>query len=82
MEGIKADDGEGWYFPDDVRFADGTHRRAAAWAHGLKYRRSMQRALDEVHPETGVLLRPPGLDRAAGAWASPGAGTSRPTSGR
>ena len=27
VEGIKADDGEGYYFPDDVRFADGTHRR-------------------------------------------------------
>ena len=24
VEGIKADDGEGYYFPDDVRFADGT----------------------------------------------------------
>ena len=27
VEGIKADDGEGWYIPDDARFADGTHRR-------------------------------------------------------
>ena len=27
VEGIKADDGEGYYIPDDVRFADGTQRR-------------------------------------------------------
>ena len=60
VEGIKADDGEGWYFPDDVRFADGTSGAQAAWAQGLKYRRSMQRALDEVHPETGVLFGRPG----------------------
>ena len=30
VEGIKADDGEGWYLPDDVRFADGHDRRAVA----------------------------------------------------
>jgi alpha-glucosidase (family GH31 glycosyl hydrolase) len=60
VEGIKADDGEGWYFPDDVRFADGTSGAQAAWAQGLKYRRSMQRALDEVHPDTGVLFGRPG----------------------
>ena len=60
MEGIKADDGEGWYFPDDVRFADGTRGAQAAWGQGLKYRRSMQRALDEVHPDTGVIFGRPG----------------------
>ena len=27
VEGIKADDGEGYYIPDDARFADGTHGR-------------------------------------------------------
>jgi alpha-glucosidase (family GH31 glycosyl hydrolase) len=56
VEGIKADDGEGYYFPDDVRFADGTTGASAAWAHGGRYRASMQRALDEVHPGRGVLF--------------------------
>jgi len=49
VEGIKADDGEGYYLPDDVTFADGRTGAQAAWAHGLEYRRCMQRALDEVH---------------------------------
>jgi alpha-glucosidase (family GH31 glycosyl hydrolase) len=56
VEGIKADDGEGYYFPPDVRFADGRTGADAAWAYGLLYRRSMQRALDEVHPGAGVLF--------------------------
>ena len=60
VEGIKADDGEGWYLPDDVRFADGRTGAEAAWGHGLLYRRSMQRALDEVHPGSGVLFGRPG----------------------
>ena len=56
VEGIKADDGEGYYFPDDVSFADGTTGAQSAWAHGGRYRASMQRALDEVHPGRGVLF--------------------------
>jgi alpha-D-xyloside xylohydrolase len=56
VEGIKADDGEGYYLPPDVRFGDGRSGAEAAWGQGLLYRRSMQRALDEVHPGSGVLF--------------------------
>ena len=56
VEGIKADDGEGYYIPDDVRFADGRTGAQAAWAYGGMYRRCLQRALDEEHPGRGVLF--------------------------
>jgi alpha-glucosidase (family GH31 glycosyl hydrolase) len=56
VEGIKADDGEGYYIPDDARFADGRTGAAGAWDLGRLYRRSMQRALEEVHPGSGVLF--------------------------
>ena len=56
VAGIKADDGEGYYIPDDVCFADGRSGAQAAWASGGMYRRSMQRALDEVHPGEGMLF--------------------------
>ncbi|HYB31416.1 MAG TPA: TIM-barrel domain-containing protein [Solirubrobacteraceae bacterium] len=56
VEGIKADDGEGYYLPDSVQLADGRSGAEAAWALGSLYRASMQRALDEVHPGRGVVF--------------------------
>lgn len=56
VEGIKADDGEGCYFPADVGFADGRNGAQAAWGYGALYRDSMQRALDEALPGAGVLF--------------------------
>jgi alpha-glucosidase (family GH31 glycosyl hydrolase) len=56
VEGIKADDGDGYYVPDDVRFADGRSGAEAAWENGSLHRHSLQRALDEVHPGSGVLF--------------------------
>jgi alpha-glucosidase (family GH31 glycosyl hydrolase) len=56
VEGIKADDGEGYYIPDDVQLADGRTGAQAAWALGGLHRRCMQRALDEVHPGRGVVF--------------------------
>ena len=56
VEGIKADDGEGYYIPSDVRLADGRTGAQAAWALGGLHRKCLQRALDEVHPGSGVLF--------------------------
>lgn len=56
VQGIKADDGEGYYLPDDVRLADGTTGATSAWRLGGLHRASMQRALDRVHPGEGVLF--------------------------
>jgi alpha-glucosidase (family GH31 glycosyl hydrolase) len=56
IQGIKADDGEGYYFPPEVRFADGRSGAQAAWDYGVMYRRVMQEALDEVHPGQGVVF--------------------------
>ena len=56
VEGIKADDGEGYYIHDDVQLADGRSGAEAAWALGGLHRQCLQRALDEVHPGRGVLF--------------------------
>jgi alpha-glucosidase (family GH31 glycosyl hydrolase) len=56
VAGIKADDGDGYYIPDDVRLADGRSGGEAAWELGTLHRRCLQRALDEVHPGEGVLF--------------------------
>jgi alpha-glucosidase (family GH31 glycosyl hydrolase) len=49
VEGVKADDGEGYYFPPDSRLADGRTGAEAAWEYGRRYRESTQAALDAVH---------------------------------
>ena len=56
VEGIKADDGEGYYFPDELRFADGRTGAEAAWEYPRLYREAMQEALDREHPDSGVLF--------------------------
>lgn len=56
VEGVKADDGEGYYIPDHVRLSDGRTGAQAAWALGGLHRESLQRALDEVHPGRGVVF--------------------------
>ena len=56
VEGIKADDGEGYYLPEHVRFADGRSGAEAAWSGGQLHRECLQRALNEVHPGRGVVF--------------------------
>jgi alpha-D-xyloside xylohydrolase len=51
VEGVKADDGEGYYFPPDGRLADGRMGAEAAWEYGRLYRETTQEALDDVHGE-------------------------------
>ena len=56
VEGIKADDGDGYYIPDDARLSDGRAGAEAAWDLGGLHRLAVQRALDEIHPGSGVLF--------------------------
>jgi alpha-D-xyloside xylohydrolase len=56
VEGVKVDDGEGYYLPEHVRLADGRTGADAAWALGGLHRACLQRALDEVHPGRGVVF--------------------------
>jgi alpha-D-xyloside xylohydrolase len=56
VEGIKADDGEGYYIPDRVLLSDGRTGASGAWALGDLHRRCLQAALDAVHPGSGVLF--------------------------
>jgi alpha-glucosidase (family GH31 glycosyl hydrolase) len=72
VEGIKADDGEGYYVPDDVRLSDGRTGAEAAWTLGGLHRACLQRALDETHGGDGVLFGRSGWtgQHAAGiTWA-------------
>jgi alpha-glucosidase (family GH31 glycosyl hydrolase) len=56
VEGIKADDGEGYYIPADAQLADGRSGAEGAWSLGGLHRESLQRALDEVHPGAGAIF--------------------------
>jgi alpha-glucosidase (family GH31 glycosyl hydrolase) len=57
VEGVKADDGEGYYFPPDSLLADGRTGAEAAWEYGRLYREATQEALDAVHgPGRGVIF--------------------------
>jgi alpha-glucosidase (family GH31 glycosyl hydrolase) len=56
VEGIKMDDGDGYYIPDDAALSDGRRGVEAAWELGGLHRLSLQRVLDEVHPGAGVLF--------------------------
>jgi alpha-glucosidase (family GH31 glycosyl hydrolase) len=56
VEGIKMDDGDGFYIDDEAQLSDGRRGAAAAWELGGLHRLSLQRALDEVHPGVGVLF--------------------------
>ncbi|MBV9839561.1 MAG: glycoside hydrolase family 31 protein [Solirubrobacterales bacterium] len=56
VEGIKADDGEGYYIPDHAQLADGRTGAQAAWALGGLHRACLARALREVHQADGVLF--------------------------
>jgi alpha-glucosidase (family GH31 glycosyl hydrolase) len=56
VEGIKVDDGDGYYIGDEAVLADGRSGQQAAWDLGTLHRVSIQRALDEVHPGAGVLF--------------------------
>ena len=64
VEGIKADDGEGYYFPPDVRFADGRTRRRRA----LALRRPLP-PLDAARARRGAR---PGAACSSGAAAGAG----------
>ena len=56
VQGIKVDDGDGFYIDDDALLADGRAGAQAAWDLGTLHRLSVQRALDEVHPGEGMLF--------------------------
>jgi alpha-glucosidase (family GH31 glycosyl hydrolase) len=56
VEGVKMDDGDGYYIPPDARLADGRAGASAAWALGGLHRAALQRSLDEVHPGRGVIF--------------------------
>ena len=57
VEGIKADDGDGYYIPDDAQLCRRPQRgRRRPGTLGGLHRLALQRALDEVHPGPGVLF--------------------------
>jgi alpha-glucosidase (family GH31 glycosyl hydrolase) len=56
VEGVKADDGEGYNFPLDARLADGRSGAEAAWEYGRLYRETTQEALDAVYDGRGIVF--------------------------
>ncbi len=64
VEGVKADDGEGYYFPPDARFADGRTGAEAAWEYGALYRR------DDAARRSRRSTRAPASSSAARAGAA------------
>ena len=80
VEGIKADDGEGYYLPDHVRLADGRTGAQAAWVLGGLYRESMNgrstRCIRAAVSSSGARAGP-----ANTRPGRPGRATRRPISG-
>ncbi len=56
VEGVKVDDGDGFYVGDELRFADGRSGAEVGWENRRAASGSVQQALDEIHPGTGVLF--------------------------
>ena len=65
VEGIKADDGDGFYIPDEARLADGRPGLRPPGSSAACTGECLQRALDEVHPGQRCALRAQRMDRPA-----------------
>ena len=72
VEGIKADDGDGYYIPDDVRLADGRTGAQAAWALGGLHRRCAAARARRGPSRARRAVRAQRLERPAGDRADLG----------